>query len=105
MCAASWATVRDRWQLFVGAIGTLVGIPLGVVVAGAQDGLLLHLELVPGGFHTEWRPWIIAVSAAVGIVVAALAAWSAAARAGRVRPLDAARDDVRIDRVMTGGVG
>lgn len=84
----------------VGTLGTLVGIPMGVLVADAQDRLLLRLDLVPEGFQTEWRMWIVAVSCGIGIIVAALAAWGAATRAGRVRPLEALRGSLRADRVM-----
>lgn len=87
-------------SVLVGAFGTLVGIPAGVAVAGAQDRLLVGLDLVPAGFETEWRLWIIAVSGGVGLVIAALAAWGAAVRAGRVRPLEALRGGPRADRVM-----
>lgn len=59
--------------VLVGAIGTLVGIPTGVLVADAQDRLLVGLDLVPEGFQTEWQMWIVLVSCGVGVVVAALA--------------------------------
>jgi putative ABC transport system permease protein len=88
-------------SVMVGVVGTCIGIPTGVLVAGAQDHLLVGLDLVPEGFQTEWRTWIISVSCGVGIVVAVLAAWGAAFRAGRVRPLEALRGGLRADRVMT----
>jgi putative ABC transport system permease protein len=88
-------------SIMVGALGTLVGIPAGVAVANYQDRLLVGLDLVPTGFQTEWRLWIVAVSCGVGILVAALAAWAAAFRAGRVRPLEALHGGLRADRVMT----
>jgi putative ABC transport system permease protein len=85
----------------IGAIGTIVGVPTGMLVADLQDRMLIGLDLVPHGFRTEWRPWIIAVSAGVGVIIAALAAWGAAFRAGRVQPLEALRGSLRTDRVMT----
>ena len=85
----------------IGMLGTVAGVPLGVLAARAQDRLLTELELVPPGFHTDWRTWIVAVSAGVGVVIAAAAAWGAAVRAGRVRPLEALRGSLRADRVMT----
>lgn len=88
-------------SVMVGVLGTLGGIPAGVFVAYAQDRLLVGLDLVPEGFNTEWRMWIVLVSGGVGVVVAALAAGGAAFRAGRVRPLEALRGSVRADRVMT----
>ena len=89
-----------RESLIVGGLGAAIGVPLGVLAARAQDRLLIGLALVPDGFRTDWRTWIVFVSAGVGIVVSALAAWSAATRAGRVRPLEALRGSLRADRVM-----
>ncbi len=91
-----------RESLIIGAIGTAIGIPFGVLVAAAQDRLLIGLDLAPDGFTTDWRTWIVFVSAGVGIVVSAVAAWGAATRAGRVRPLEALRGSLHADRVMNG---
>ena len=88
--------------LVLGTLGSVAGIILGLLVAPVEVRLLARPGLVPADFHAEWRPWIIAVSLAVGTGISVAGSFSAARRAARVRPLESLRA-VDGDRVMTPG--
>jgi putative ABC transport system permease protein len=64
--------------------------------------LLGRPGLVPGDFHAEWRPWIVAVSLAVGIGISVAGSFGATRRAARVCALDGLHT-VSGDKVMTVG--
>ncbi len=85
----------------LGALGTTLGVFLGTAVAHYEERMLVDLDFVPPGFEVEWRPWIIAVSAGVGIGVAIFGSLGAAHRAGRVRPMAALSEVGVADKVMT----
>ena len=55
--------------LVLGTLGSSAGILLGVLIAPVEARLLARPGLVPATFHAEWRPWIAAVSLAVGICI------------------------------------
>ncbi|HEY6576643.1 MAG TPA: FtsX-like permease family protein [Mycobacterium sp.] len=86
--------------LVLGTLGSLAGILLGVLIAPVEVRLLARPGLVPATFHAEWRPWIVAVSLAVGIGISVAGSFGAARRAARVRPLEGLHA-VNGDRVMT----
>jgi putative ABC transport system permease protein len=85
----------------LGALGTTLGVFLGTAVARYEERMLVDLDFVPSGFGVEWRPWIVAVSAGVGVGVAVLGSLGAAHRAGRFRPLVALSEIGAADKVMT----
>ncbi|MFI6071371.1 FtsX-like permease family protein [Actinoplanes sp. NPDC051343] len=87
--------------LLLGGLGAAAGVPAGLAVMAAQEGLLRTLGFVPAGFHGQWREWILAVSFGAGIGLAVSGAAVAARRASRVRPLEALRDTGEAARVMT----
>ncbi|MBX6354424.1 MAG: ABC transporter permease [Micromonosporaceae bacterium] len=87
--------------LLLGAVGTALGVVLGLPVMRFEGWLLVHLDFVPPGFTVAWRPWIIAVSAGTGLGVAVLGVLGASRRASRVRPLEALRETGPAGRVMT----
>src|SRR4051812_39665331 len=86
--------------MVLGTLGSLAGILLGVLIAPVEVRLLARPGLVPTTFHAEWRPWIVAVSLAVGLGISVAGSFGAARRAARVRPLEGLRS-VEGDRVMT----
>ena len=86
--------------LVLGTLGSLAGVLLGVLIAPVEVRLLARPGLVPATFHAEWRPWIVAVSLAVGIGISVAGSFGAARRAARVRPLEGLHA-VNGDRVMT----
>ena len=88
--------------LVVGTIGSSAGILLGVLLSPMEVRLLAKPGLVPADFHADWRPWIVAVSLAVGIGISVAGSFGATRRAGRVRPLEGLHD-VRGEKVMTLG--
>jgi len=86
--------------LVLGTLGSLAGIALGVLIAPVEVRLLARPGLVPASFDVAWRPWIVAVSLAVGLAISVAGSFVAARRAARVRPLEGLRP-VNGDRVMT----
>lgn len=86
--------------LVLGTLGSLTGIVLGVLIAPVEVRLLARPGLVPASFRAEWRPWIVAVSLAVGIGISVAGSFGAARRAARVRPLEGLHA-VNGDQVMT----
>lgn len=87
--------------LLLGAVGTLLGVVLGLPVMRFEAWMLVRLDFVPPGFAVPWRDWIIAVSAGTGLGVAVLGVLGASRRASRVRPLEALREIGSAARVMT----
>jgi putative ABC transport system permease protein len=87
--------------LLLGAVGTALGVVLGLPVMRFEAWLLVRLDFVPPGFAVPWRDWIIAVSAGTGLGVAVLGVLGASRRASRVRPLEALRETGSAARVMT----
>jgi putative ABC transport system permease protein len=87
--------------LLLGAVGTAVGVVLGLPVMRLEASMLVHMDFVPPGFTVPWRDWIIAVSAGTGLGVAVLGVLGASRRASRVRPLEALREIGSAARVMT----
>jgi len=87
--------------VLLGVLGTVAGVPLGLVVSRVQTWLLRTLGFVPDSFAPPWRDWILGVSAGVGLGVAVAGVLAASHRAARVRPLEALRDTGGARRVMT----
>ena len=83
--------------LLLGSLGTILGIP----VIRFEVWMLTRMEFVPAGFSPDWHPWILAVSAGTGTVVAVIASLGASHRASRVRPLEALHDAGGADKVMS----
>src|SRR3954452_25206937 len=93
-------TARVREALVRAPLGSSAGIFLGILIAPVEARLLARPGLVPATFHAEWRPWIVAVSLAVGMGISVAGSFAAARRAARVRPLEGLHA-VDGDRVMT----
>lgn len=87
--------------VLLGALGSTLGVLLGLLVVRYEERMLVELEFVPAGFTVDWRSWILAVSGGVGIGVAVLGSLASTRRAGRVRPLAALRETGTPDKVMT----
>jgi putative ABC transport system permease protein len=85
--------------LGVGIVASVIGLGIGVAVAGGLKAMLaaLGFEIPAGGIVFTGNTATIAVSA--GLIVTILAAISPARRAGKVPPLAAMRD------VSAGGAG
>ncbi|GAB3582407.1 hypothetical protein GCM10027445_55680 [Amycolatopsis endophytica] len=88
--------------LLLGVIGTVTGVPLGLLVMRSQAWLLRTLGFVPGEFTPRWQDWILGVSAGIGLAVAVAGVLAASRRAAKVRPLEALRETGEATRVMTG---
>ena len=87
--------------LLLGSLGTILGVLLGIPVIRFEAWMLTRMEFVPAGFSSDWHPWILAVSAGTGTVVAVIASLGASHRASRVRPLEALRNAGGADKVMS----
>ncbi|RUS47470.1 ABC transporter permease [Cohnella sp. AR92] len=75
-----------------------IGIPLGLLCGWGVLWLVIKLMVEAGfqilameEFHLTWHAWILAGSAAVGLVSVYLAAWLPARKAASVSPVDAVR--------------
>ncbi|MFD2420016.1 FtsX-like permease family protein [Amycolatopsis pigmentata] len=88
--------------ILLGLIGTLAGVPAGLVVQRWQAALLVGLDFLPPDFSVRWQGWILAVSAGIGVGIAVLGVLAAARRASKVLPLEALRDLGEAAKVMTG---
>ncbi|MFL6124699.1 FtsX-like permease family protein [Actinophytocola sp.] len=87
--------------LLLGVLGTVLGIPAGLVATDVQTALLESLGFLPDSFNAAWHGWVLYVSVGLGIGVAQFGVLAASRRASRVRPLEALRDTGEAARVMT----
>ncbi|RZQ60376.1 FtsX-like permease family protein [Amycolatopsis suaedae] len=87
--------------VLLGVIGTVAGVPLGLLAMRAQSWLLIELGFLPPQFQARWMDWILGVSAGVGVGVALAGVLVASRRASSVRPLEALRETGAAVRVMT----
>ncbi|GAA5172236.1 FtsX-like permease family protein [Amycolatopsis dongchuanensis] len=87
--------------LLLGVVGTVLGLPVGLVAMSAQTSLLASLGFLPDSFNAEWHGWIVWVSAGIGIFVAQVGVLAASRRASRVRPLETLREIGAAAKVMT----
>jgi putative ABC transport system permease protein len=87
--------------LLLGLIGSGLGVLTGLPVLRLQAWMLCRFDLVPAGFSSTWRPWIVAVSVGTGVVIAVGGVAVASGRAARVRPVAALREAGGDTRVMT----
>lgn len=96
--------------LLLGLVGSGLGVLAGRLVIRLQDWMLGRLDLLPDGFTSPWRTWVIAVSVGTGVVIAVCGVSVASARGARVRPLEALRESggdthlMTIPRWILGGV-
>lgn len=81
-----------REALAVGAAASVVGVAAGALMAAPVGRLLVAVGFEPATYTVRFTAWPVAVSLAVGPVVALLGVWSASRRAARVRPLEALRE-------------
>lgn len=78
----------------LGAIGSTIGLGLGVLLAMAIRTLFGQFGLDLSGQSLIIAPRTVLAAYAVGIVVTMAAAWLPAHRTGRIAPIQAMRDDV-----------
>ena len=78
----------------LGAIGSTIGLGLGVLLAMAIRTLFGQFGLDLSGQSLIIAPRTVLAAYAVGIIVTMAAAWLPAHRTGRIAPIQAMRDDV-----------
>jgi putative ABC transport system permease protein len=78
----------------LGAIGSTIGLGLGILLAMAIRSLFGQFGLDLSGQSLIVGPRTVLAAYAVGIVVTMAAAWLPAHRTGRIAPIQAMRDDV-----------
>lgn len=88
-------------SLLLGVIGSVLGVPFGVVAKHAQTWLLIEIGLLPDGFTAPWRLWAVVVAGVAGVGVAVAGVFTASLRAARILPLEALRETGKAARVMT----
>ncbi|AGL18545.1 ABC transporter permease [Actinoplanes sp. N902-109] len=87
--------------LVVAALGGVVGVPLGALVAPLLAPPLVDAGLEPAGFAVTPQPLVLVAAFVTGVVVALAGVWTAARRSSRVPALDALRDAAVERRAMT----
>ncbi|WP_232668503.1 FtsX-like permease family protein [Pseudonocardia sp. TRM90224] len=88
-------------SLLLGVVGSVLGVPLGVVAQGIQTWLLIGMGLLPEGFSASFQVWAAVVAGVIGVGVALTGVFTASLRAARIRPLEALRETGEAARVMT----
>lgn len=78
----------------LGAVGSTIGLGLGILLAMAIRTLFGQFGLDLSGQTLIIAPRTVLAAYAVGIVVTMVAAWLPAHRTGRIAPIQAMRDDV-----------
>src|SRR4029077_9029204 len=78
----------------VGAVGSTIGVGLGVLLAVAIRYLFGRFGLDPSGTAVVFAPRTFLAAYAIGIVVTLVAAYLPARRSARIAPVAALRDDV-----------
>lgn len=73
----------------------------GLPVMRLQVWMLVRLDLLPDGFTSAWRTWVIGASVGAGVLISVCGVAAASGRAGRVRPLAALREAGGDARLMT----
>ncbi|WP_306205140.1 ABC transporter permease [Actinoplanes sp. RD1] len=85
----------------VAALGGLLGVPAGALLAPLLARPMVAAGLEPAGFAVTVQPLVLAGSFGLGIVVALLGAAAAARRSSRVPALEALREAAAERRAMT----
>ena len=86
----------------LGLIGTVVGVPLGLLGTWAQSWLLIKLGMLPSWFDAPWDQGAVWAAMIVGVSTALAGVLAAAWRASRISALEALTESRGAQRVMTG---
>ncbi|MEV4266021.1 ABC transporter permease [Kribbella sp. NPDC049584] len=86
----------------LGLVGSVVGLPLGVVATWAQSWLLVELGMLPSWFAAPWDQGAVWAAMIVGVSTALAGVLAAAWRASRIGALEAVVEGSAARRVMTG---
>ncbi|MEV5962841.1 FtsX-like permease family protein [Kribbella sp. NPDC051952] len=86
----------------LGLLGTVVGVPLGLIGTWAQSWLLIKLGMLPTWFHAPWDQGAVWAAMIIGVSTALTGVLAAAWRASRVSALEALAESRAALRVMTG---
>ncbi|GAB3860486.1 ABC transporter permease [Dactylosporangium cerinum] len=103
------ATPRQVRRLVLGeamtvaVVACLAGAALGYAVAAPFARWLAAVGLAPPGHTARFIWWAVAAAIGVGLLVALVAAWLSARRAGRTGPTEALREAAVDQRAMTTG--
>jgi putative ABC transport system permease protein len=86
----------------LGVVGSVVGLPLGVLATWAQSWLLIRLGMLPSWFEAPWDQGAVWAAMLIGVSTALAGVLAAAWRASRVNALEAIVEGRAAQRVMTG---
>jgi putative ABC transport system permease protein len=87
--------------LLLGLVGSALGVAAGLPVIRLQVWMLVRLDLLPDGFTTAWRSWIVGASIGAGVLISVCGVAAASGRAAKARPLAALREPGGDARLMT----
>lgn len=73
----------------LGLVGSVVGLPLGVLATWAQSWLLMRLGMLPSWFEAPWDQGAVWAAMIIGVGTALAGVLAAAWRASRINALDA----------------
>ncbi|MEV0791694.1 ABC transporter permease [Kribbella sp. NPDC050459] len=85
----------------LGAVGSVAGVPVGVLATWAQSWLLVRLGMLPEWFEAPWDQGAMWAAMIVGVGTALAGVLAAAWRASRVNALEAIVEGQAARRVMT----
>ncbi|MEV6269725.1 ABC transporter permease [Kribbella sp. NPDC051936] len=85
----------------LGAVGSVAGVPVGVLATWAQSWLLVQLGMLPEWFEAPWDQGAMWAAMIVGVGTALAGVLAAAWRASRVNALEAIVEGQAARRVMT----
>jgi putative ABC transport system permease protein len=80
----------------VGALGSTLGLGLGVLLAMAIRAMFAQVGLDLSGQPLIFAPRTVITGYAVGVLITMVAAWMPARRTARIAPVQALRDDVAL---------
>ncbi|GAA0579411.1 FtsX-like permease family protein [Kribbella sandramycini] len=85
----------------LGVLGTVLGVPIGLLATWAQSALMMRLGMLPSWFEAPWDQGAMWAAMLIGVGTALTGVLAAAWRASRINALEALAESREAQRVMT----